>query len=239
VSGAPRDRKALVMRPDENEAQQVTPIRVAAQGAAAGLVAALALSALARALPGVWDERADPRADGKPKPPVDPGDSAAVCEWQERSRSPAAFRPPPEKQAERRGEPPGVTPTGALAQPQGPGPEGLAEQFAFKVASGLMGSDISHSVRQVGMATHLAYGSLWGVLYGMIQAGYRLRPGRFGPLYGMVVYGVGPAFLVPAMKLMRPPREEPPARTAMLIFGHIVYGAVLAAVFSCQERGGR
>jgi hypothetical protein len=54
----------------------------------------------------------------------------------------------------------------------------------------------------------------------------------------MVVYGVGPAFLVPAMKLMRPPREEPPARTSKLILGHIVYGAVLAGVFSAQEGRG-
>jgi uncharacterized membrane protein YagU involved in acid resistance len=100
-----------------------------------------------------------------------------------------------------------------------------------------VGSDNSASIRLVGMATHLAYGSLWGVLYGLIQGSYRLRPGRFGPLYGMVVYGVGPAFLVPAMKLMRPPQDEPLARTSKLILGHMVYGAVLAGVFSIEERG--
>ena len=189
-------------------------------------------------LPGLWNERGDQQAGNKPRPPADPSDAAAVRAWQERSQSPAAFQLPPKKQVDRRGEPPGVTPAGALTQPQGPGPEGLAEQFAFKVASGLIGSDISPSIRQIGMATHLTYGSFWGVLYGMLQASYRLRPGLLGPLYGMVVYGVGPAFLVPAMRLMRPPREELPARTSMLILGHIIYGAVLARVFDAQERRG-
>jgi hypothetical protein len=224
------------MKSDQDPSDRMTPVQAAALGAAAGLAATLALSALSRVLPGLWNERGDQQAGGKPNPPEDPNDAAAVREWQERSQSPAAFQPPPEKQVDRRGEAPGVTPAGALTQPQGPGPEGLAEQFAFKIASGLLGSDISASIHPVGMATHLAYGSLWGVLYGMIQASYRLRPGLFGPLYGMVVYGVGPAFLVPAMKLMRPPREEPPARTSMLIFGHLVYGAVLARVFDTQER---
>jgi hypothetical protein len=227
------------MKSGKDPSEPKTPIQAAAQGAVAGLAATLVLSALSRVLPGLWNERGDQREDRRPQPPQDPDDSAAVREWQARSQSPAAFRPPTEKPVDRRGEPPGVTPAGALTQPQGPGPEGLAEQFAFKVASGLLGSDISTSVRPVGMATHLMYGSLWGVLYGVIQASYRLRPNRFGPLYGLLVYGVGPAFLVPAMKLMRPPREEPPARTSMLIIGHIIYGATLARVFSAQEKRGK
>jgi hypothetical protein len=238
---------------EEGQSPQETPIRVAARGAAAGMAATLVLSGLSRLLPGLWNERGDPKGhrrrsrwSGQPKLPQDPHDPQAVREWQERSQSPAAYQPPQERQpVNRRGEPPtpcsrlaparasagGTTPAGALALPQGPGPEGLAEQFAFKVASGLFESDISPYMRPVGLATHLAYGSLWGVLYGMIQSSYRLRPGLLGPLYGLVVYGVGPTFLVPAMKLMRPPREGPPERTSMLILGHILYGAALAKVF--------
>ena len=125
-----------------------------------------------------------------------------------------------------------------LGEPEviGPGPEGLAEQFAFKVASGLFDRDISPAIHPVGFATHLAYGSAWGALYGILQRSCALRPDIFGALYGLLVYGVGPAFLVPAMKIMRSPREEPPARTSMLIFGHLMYGLALAEAFAALER---
>jgi uncharacterized membrane protein YagU involved in acid resistance len=225
----------LAIRPVEEgsgERAVETPVRALAKGAAAGLAAALVLSALSRVLPGVWNERSDELS-----PPDNPEGRQGGNDQTEGSQSPDAFQlAPTGNTGERRGEPPAATPAGALTQQQAPGPEGLAEQFAFKVASGLFASDISPYVRPVGMATHLAYGSLWGILYGMLQASYRLRPRVFGPLYGMLVYEVGPAFLVPAMKLMRPPREEPPARTAMLIFGHVVYGAVVAGVFDALQR---
>jgi hypothetical protein len=233
------------MRPHGNEDHNAgeTPIRVAARGAAAGLAAALVLSALSRLLPGLWDEHGDQRSGDRPNLPENANDPEVGRRWQERSQPSAAsthivgVQPSREgKEGERRGEPAAVTPAGALAQPPGPGPEGLAEQFAFKVASGVFASDISSSVRPVGLATHLAYGSLWGVLFGIVQASYRLRPGLFGPLFGLAVYGVGPAFLVPAMKIMRPPQEEPPERTSLLILGHVVYGAVLAEVFALQRK---
>src|SRR5207248_2526301 len=141
--------------------------------------------------------------------PQDPHDLQQVRRWQAESQSPAAFQPPRQGgNPEGTAGPPGATPAGALTQPQGPGPEGLAEQFAFKVASGVFDHDISPAVRPVGFATHLAYGSAWGALYGILQASYGLRSGVVGPLYGLVVYGVGPAFLVPAMKIMPSPREE-------------------------------
>jgi hypothetical protein len=227
-------------RHDERQSTRKTPVQVAARGAAAGLAATLVLSAFSRILPGLWNERGDPKAGGTPALPEDPNDPEAVREWQAHSQSPAVYRAPEEgKEGERRGEPPAVTPAGALTLPQGPGPEGLAEQFAFKVASGLFERDISLSIRPVGFATHLAYGSLWGVLHGLAQASYRLPPRLFGPIYGILVYGVGPAFLVPAMKLMRPPREEPTERTSMLILGHLLYGSVLAEVFDALQREGR
>jgi uncharacterized membrane protein YagU involved in acid resistance len=99
------------------------------------------------------------------------------------------------------------------------------------VASGLFGRDISPAARPVGVAVHLAYGSAWGMLYGLLQCSYRLPPVPFGIAYGLAAWWVGPAFLAPAMKLMRPPLEEPPVRTTMLLAGHVVYGAALAAVF--------
>jgi hypothetical protein len=185
----------------------------------------------------LWNERSDAERSGNSKLPADPHEPEQVRQWQAQSQSPAAFQTPPSVDESRAAwEPPGVTPAGALTQPQGPGPEGLAEQFAFKLASGVFGRDISPAVRPLGLATHLTYGSAWGALYGALQASYRLHPGRFGMLYGLIVYGVGPAFLVPAMKLMRFPQEEPPERTSMLVLGHLVYGVTLAEVFAALEQ---
>lgn len=223
---------------EERKPANSSPIRALARGATAGLAATLVLSALSRLVPGLWNERSETRHGETPRFPADPYDSRQVRQWQAESQSPAAFHPP---------SPPAgpqdvgldVTPAGALTQPQGPGPEGLAEQFAFKVASGIFARDISPAIRPIGFATHLTYGSAWGALFGVLQASYRLHPGRVGPLYGMLVYGVGPAFLVPAMKLMQRPREEPPERTSMLILGHLVYGIALAEVFQTLERRSR
>jgi len=124
----------------------------------------------------------------------------------------------------------------ALTISQSPGPEGLAEQFAFKVASGVFGRDLSSSARLAGRVTHVVYGSAWGMLYGLLQASYPRPPALFGALYGFLVWLIGPAFLVPSMRLMGRPSQEPAARTAALITGHLAYGLALAAAFEALQR---
>jgi hypothetical protein len=212
-----------------------TPIEVALHGAAAGLAAALLLSALARVLPGMnMDPKLGERKRDSELPPSEEASTLyPALEWQAPSQSPADPQFP--KGKGEGGGPPAVTPAGALTQPQSPGPEGLAEQFSFKVASGIFGRDITPYVRPMGFATHLVYGSLWGALYGLLQASYRLSPRLFGGLYGLMVWAVGPALLVPAMKLIRPPSQELPLRTGMMVAGHIAYGVALAEVFERLE----
>ncbi|MCC2629801.1 MAG: hypothetical protein K0S14_3451 [Thermomicrobiales bacterium] len=117
----------------------------------------------------------------------------------------------------------------ALTVSQSPGPEGLAEQFAFKVASGVFGRDLSSSARLAGRVIHVVYGSL-------LQASYPRPPAAFGAIYGFLVWLIGPAFLVPAMRLMGRPSEEPVGRTAALITGHLAYGVALATAFEALQR---
>lgn len=222
---------------------QETPVGAAVRGAAAGLAATVLLSALSRFLPGLRAPRGRPeRAGERPAPedrhdpgqerPRQEGSVVSAAVWDLVDGPPAPERTaPPAARRDRPGEPPGVTPAGALTQPQAPGPEGLAEQFAFKVASGLFGRDIGPAARPAGVAVHLAYGSVWGMFYGLLQSSYRLPTVPFGIAYGLVVWGVGPAFLLPAMKLTRPPLQEHPVRTAMLLAGHVVYGVALARGF--------
>ncbi len=124
----------------------------------------------------------------------------------------------------------------ALTRAQSPGPEGLAEQFAFKVAAGIFGQDIGPQARLAGRTVHLAYGSAWGMLYGLRQATYRRPPAAFGATYGLVVWLVGPAILVPAMRLMGRPVEEPAARSAALIAAHVAYSLAMSAAFESLQR---
>ena len=133
-------------------------------------------------------------------------------------------------------EDPAPTLAQALALAQSPGPEGLAEQFAFKVAAGIFGQDIGPRVRLAGRLVHLAYGAAWGMLYGLLQATYRRPPAASGATYGLVVWLVGPVFLVPTMRLMGKPSEEPVARSVALIAGHLVYGVALATAFEALQR---
>jgi uncharacterized membrane protein YagU involved in acid resistance len=126
--------------------------------------------------------------------------------------------------------------TRALTLSQSPGPEGLAEQFAFKVASGVFGRDLSSSVRLAGQVIHVVYGSAWGMLYGLLQASYPRPPAAFGAIYGFLVWLIGPAFLVPAMRLMGRPSEEPVARSVALVTGHLAYGVALATTFEALQR---
>jgi uncharacterized membrane protein YagU involved in acid resistance len=124
----------------------------------------------------------------------------------------------------------------ALTLSQSPGPEGLAEQFAFKVASGVFGRDLSSRARLAGRVIHLVYGSAWGLLYGLLQASYPRPPAAVGAIYGFLVWLIGPAFLVPAMRIMGRPSEEPIARSAALIAGHLACGVALAATFEALQR---
>lgn len=126
----------------------------------------------------------------------------------------------------------------ALTGPLPPGPEGIAQQFAFKLMSGLFGKDTSREARLAGIIVHAAYGSAWGALYGMFAGTFHPNYWIAGPIFGLIVWLIGPVWLVPAMRLMRPLPEEPPTRTAMMVGGHMAYGVIAALVFRWIELGG-
>src|ERR1051326_7520533 len=186
----------------QRSAVRITPAEAAAYGAFAGLAATALVSVLARVVPGV--------------------------------RSQAFYKSPDRRRQkiEHESEHPAiVTPAGALAQTRGPGPEGAAGLFGMKVASGLFGRDIARSVRPWGKLVHLAYGSFWGMIYGLSQGRARRNPLASGPAHGFLIWVIGPGFLVPAMKLMQRPGETPVGQKAMNIFGHLLYGVTVGKLF--------
>ncbi len=138
---------------------------------------------------------------------------------------------PPRRVRDGQQRPQGITPAGALLTSESPGPEGLAQQFSFKVASGLFGRDVSAYAYPLGLLTHFVYGSWWGAAFGIIQASLSWPATLIGAAYGLCVWLIGPVILVPAMKLMGHLTEEPPLRSVMLATGHIVYGIALALSF--------
>ena len=228
--------------------RQETPVGAAGRGAAAGLAATALLSVLSRITLPVWQRAgragsaggggAGRQRGGKPPPPRDPFDRDQVIEWQNRYDSPAAY-PPGGGRAEPATGDEGaatVSPAGALAQSQAAGPEGIAAEFARKLAAGMFNVDISPYAQAAGEAVHFSYGTAWGAVYGLLQGSYRRPPGPFGVLFGFAVWLLGPALLVPAMRLMPPPPKERPVRLAMMVAGHLIYGLAVAATFEALER---
>jgi hypothetical protein len=211
----------------------VTPARAVAYGAVAGLASTVLLTILMRVAPGMQDK--DEKQKVSPDVPANPFDPHAVQQWQDCSRSPAAYSPAlvAEKAttvAEAKIHPSVVTPAGALAEAQGPGPEGAAERFALKLSAGLFDSDISPRVKLAGQLVHYTYGTFWGIVYGLSHFSLRRPPSVLGPAFGFGLWAFGPGFLVPRMRVMRPPSLEPPFRTAVMIGGHIMFGMSLAAL---------
>jgi len=155
-------------------------------------------------------------------------------EWQDRSRSPASHRPSKQDNGPKGNAPQkSGGPAAALAKPQGPGAEGVAELFFTKVGSGLFDRDLSQYASAAGKALHVAYGALWGLLYGVGQVDRIVDdPWLAGTAYGVIIWGIGPALLAPAMRLMPAPGRMPKDETALMIAGHVVYGVTAANVFA-------
>ncbi len=109
--------------------------------------------------------------------------------------------------------------------------------FVQKVATGLFGTSLTPEQQaQAGTAWHLAYGGFWGMLYALIQTSANLPKWVLGPAWGVVVWAVGPGWLVPKMKLMLPPAQQQARLTAMVIGVHAAYGAILALVVHLLRR---
>ena len=187
----------------------MTPLGALFAGMGAGIIGTLVLSVLARVLPGMRIGRAGHLSGS---------------------------REDEQMQDESGGITARATPVQALTEPQAPGPEGLAQQFAFKVASGLFGKDISGAARVWGMATHLAYGAAWGALLGLILGTLGGPAIPFGLAFGFIVWLAGPALLVPAMRILPPLRHQGLPRIGLLVGAHLAWGVVVALAFQGLAR---
>jgi hypothetical protein len=103
--------------------------------------------------------------------------------------------------------------------------------FAQKVATGLFGTTLTlREQRLAGVLWHLLYAGLWGVGYALLAFSVAVPAVALSLAYGLAVWVVGPAWLVPAMRLMLPAGTHDRLVTALIIGWHLLYGAVVGLV---------
>jgi hypothetical protein len=125
-------------------------------------------------------------------------------------------------------------------QVQAPFLDQSTEIFAQKVATGLFGTSLSDGARTAaGVGVHVVYGAFWGGIYGLIQSSLHLPAVAHGPLYGLIVWLIGPVTLVPAMGIMPPLPQQGTLRVLMVASIHVVYGLVLSLAFDAFTRSER
>ncbi len=148
----------------------------------------------------------------------------------------------PEQRTSDQGSETGIGAGQALAggEVQAPFLDQSTEIFVQKVATGLFGTSLSGGARRTaGMAMHFLYGSFWGAVYGLVQSSLRLPPARHGLLYGLIVWLIGPATLVPAMHIMPPPQKQGVRQVLMVVGFHVAYGLGLGLTFDAFTQGER
>src|SRR5438105_1592844 len=118
IEQRPREDKDMLGF-DRRMRMTVSPIQVACYGAAGGLAGTLLITLLARITPGIKAESTRRSRQNSSRLPDDPFNKEEVIEWQDRSRSPAAYSQqdaggPLERTGVEHAA--AVTPAGALAE---------------------------------------------------------------------------------------------------------------------------
>ena len=109
--------------------------------------------------------------------------------------------------------------------------------FVQKVATGLFGASLDADQQFVaGTLWHLAYGGFWGLLYALWRGSLPVPPLALGPAHGLLVWAVGPGWLVPKMGLMLPPMRQRPRTTALVAGIHAAYGLIVALLVASHHR---
>ena len=110
------------------------------------------------------------------------------------------------------------------------------EKLAEKVSEGIFEQPLEEDTRQVaGQAIHWGYGTFWGVVYGIVQSSLRLPHLMHGTLFGSLIALVA-ATVVPAMRVVPPPEEQPASQRVMMTTINLIYGWVVALTFAFLSR---
>lgn len=121
----------------------------------------------------------------------------------------------------------------------GPAEASPPARLVGKVAAGVFDRELSPSLQGVlGHGVHWGYGTLWGMIYGLVQASIRFPHLLHGAVLGLIVWLVGPRGLVPAMNLGPSVAEGAAPRSGRSLALHELYGWAVALVFAALSRDG-
>ncbi|MCB0086196.1 MAG: DUF1440 domain-containing protein [Caldilineaceae bacterium] len=77
---------------------------------------------------------------------------------------------------------------------------------------------------------HVGYGAAVGAPYAPLAARLPVPPLLSGVAYGLAVWAASYSGLLPALRIIAPPAQQPSSRNMQLILSHIVWGATLGSV---------
>lgn len=75
------------------------------------------------------------------------------------------------------------------------------------------------------LSAHFVYGAATGALYSVFCGQPVKRPLSNGALFGLAVWAASYLGWLPAAHILKPATQHPPARNALMLFAHTVWGA--------------
>jgi hypothetical protein len=107
-------------------------------------------------------------------------------------------------------------------------PRHIVENAAATTGVDLGPDEETHE--SVTLAAHFAYGATVGALYGPVAGATGLPRVAEGMLFGVAVWGGSYLGVLPGAGLYRSATDEAPARNALMIAAHLIWGASLGVL---------
>jgi hypothetical protein len=89
--------------------------------------------------------------------------------------------------------------------------------------------------QQLTLAGHFGYGALCGALFGLVAPRGPAAAMTSGAAFGLTVWGVSYLGLLPGLGVRHHAKHDPPARNALMIAAHLVYGVATGAFIAAMR----
>jgi uncharacterized membrane protein YagU involved in acid resistance len=113
-------------------------------------------------------------------------------------------------------------------------PREIVEALAVK--AGVSRQLSERDVQNLALAAHFGYAALTGALFGLMAPRRGVAGIGAGMLFGLGVWTASYLGWLPAAGVRQPVKYDPPARTGLMIGGHLVWGAVMGLMAGTPRR---